>query len=72
MVKKVHITKKHKRIRLKSPKKFDPKSFRIIDPGRVGYTKIIVACPKGKFKKGRCTVGTVAQSILLSRKDFKI
>jgi len=70
--KKVHITKRFKRIRVKSPKYFDKRSFRIKDIGRPGFTKIIVGCKKGKFKKGRCTIGTQTQAVLLSRKDFKI
>ena len=34
-------------------------SFRTI---RRGKKRIVICCPKGKFKDGRCTVGTKAQS----------
>jgi len=71
---KKHLTKKYLRIRVKDPKKFDKRSFRIKDVGREGYTKIIIGCPKGKYdpKKKKCKVGTQTQSILLNRKDFGI
>jgi len=29
-----------------------------------GAARIVVCCPKGKFRRGRCTVGMHAQSIL--------
>ncbi len=66
------ITEDFVRIRQKSPKLFDPRSLRTIDPGKKGFTKFIVGCPKGKFdvKKKRCKVGLQKQSVLLSRKDF--
>ena len=66
------ITEDFVRIRQKSPKLFDPRSLRTIDPGKKGFTKLIVGCPKGKFniKENRCKVGLQKQSILLSRKDF--
>jgi hypothetical protein len=62
---KVHMTKKYKRYRQKSPLKFDPKSFRVKTASRT--TKLIIGCPKGKYKKGRCVVGTRVQSILRKR-----
>lgn len=66
---KVHLTKRYRRIRVKSPSKFDKRSLRIKDVGRKGYTKIIVGCPKGKYdpKKKRCKVGTQTQAILKPR-----
>ena len=68
----VDITKDFVRIRQKEPSLFDKKSFRTVDVGKKGFTKVIVACPKRKFdvKKKRCKVGLQVQSILLSRKDF--
>ncbi len=69
---KTHYTKRYKRIRVKSPSYFDKKSLRIKDVGRKGFTKIIVGCKKGKFKKGRCSIGTKTQAVLLNRKGFKI
>jgi hypothetical protein len=70
----IEYTKRYKRIRVKSPKKFDRRSFRTKDVGRKGFTKIIVACPKGKYnaRKKVCKVGTQTQAILLNRRDFKI
>lgn len=64
---KTHVTKKYKRERIKNPKEFDPKSFRVIDPGRPGHTKMVVACPKGFFKGGRCRVGMQVQAVLRER-----
>lgn len=64
MVKKCEVRGNYRRCRQESPKHFAPKSLRTITRGRV---KIIVGCPKGRFKKGRCTVGTRAQSILYPR-----
>jgi len=71
---KIHITKRFKRIRVKSPKQFDSRSFRIKDVGRKGYTKLIIACPKNKYdaKRKKCKVGTKTQAVLLNRKDFGI
>ena len=43
---------------------FDPRSFRLIARGRSRRkTWILVACPKGKWKRGRCSVGTRAVRI---------
>lgn len=52
------------RKRLISPKKFDPRSFRIKRVGKT--TKLVVGCPKGEYnaKKKKCRVGTRAQSKL--------
>lgn len=71
---KIHYTKRFKRIRIKSPKAFDSRSFRVKDVGRTGFTRIIIGCKKGKYdaRKKRCKVGTQTQSILISRKDFGI
>ncbi len=69
---KLHLTKKYARIRIKNPKYFDKKSLRTKDIGRKGFSKLIIGCKRGKFKKGRCTIGTQTQAVLLSRKDFKI
>lgn len=48
------------RARKVSPAKFDPRSFRIIRRGKI---QIVIGCPRGKWKSGRCSVGTRAQSI---------
>ena len=57
---------KYKRKRIKSPTKFDKRSFRIVDVGRPEHHKIIIGCPKGKYdsKKRMCKVGTQVQAIL--------
>lgn len=70
----VELTKRYKRIRIRDPEEFDPRSLRTIDPGRKGFTKFIVGCPKGKYdpKLEKCKVGTKVQTRLESRKDFKI
>ena len=48
-----------------NPKKCDSHSFRVKKVGK--NTKLIVCCPKNKFKKGRCVVGMKTQSILKKR-----
>lgn len=48
------------RRRLLSPKECAKESFRTVKRG--GRT-ITVCCPRGKFRRGRCRVGTRAQSI---------
>lgn len=40
-------------------------SFRTITRGKV---KLVICCPKGRWRRGRCSVGTRAQSILRSRR----
>jgi len=48
-------------------KNFDRDSFRVkkIMKGRKVVTRLIVGCPKGKFRAGRCKVGTRVQAELL-------
>jgi len=55
---------KHKKVR--DSKLFDKRSFRIVDVGREGHTKIVIGCPKGKWnnRDKRCLVGTKVQSII--------
>lgn len=61
---KIHETERYIRKRMRDPAEFDPRSFRIKDPGRRGHTKLVIACPKGFYHRGRCTVGTHVQAIL--------
>lgn len=61
---KVHTTARYVRRRIQSPRKFDPRSLRTIDPGRPGHTKLIVGCPTGHYKRDRCKVGTEVQAQL--------
>ena len=59
---------KYKHEMKESPKKFDPRSFRVIDikPG----VKATIGCPKGKWddKKNRCKVGTRIQKLMKLKK----
>lgn len=45
------------------PSRFDRRSFRTVSRGDV---RIVVGCPRGKWnaRRGRCTVGLRAQTIL--------
>jgi len=57
---------RYSRTRIASPREFDPRSFRTIDPGRRGHHKLVVACPKGQWdaRRGRCKVGMETQAVL--------
>jgi len=61
VVRKIRETKNFCRERIASPKKFDKRSFRVLKPNK--NTRVTVACPKGKFQKGKCKVGLKTQSI---------
>ncbi len=52
------------RQRLQDPKKFDKRSFRSKRASK--KTRIILACPKGKYdpRRKKCKVGLEAQSIV--------
>ena len=65
MLGKVHRTKAYNRYRQMSPNKCDPKSFRTkkVALGK----KVVICCPKGEYKRDKCRVGTMAQSILKKR-----
>lgn len=65
--KKYHVTDKYVRERLEHPSKFAKGSFRTIPVKGRRDIKIITACPKGKYARGRCRVGTHAQAILRKR-----
>lgn len=62
----VEITKNFRRKRLMSPKKCAPGSFRFkkIGKGR----GLIVCCPRGNYRHGKCAVGTKAQALLTPRR----
>lgn len=62
LMKAVEETPSEIRIRVKPPGKYDPKSFRYITISADKGIKAVVGCPKGKFKGGRCQVGTEIQS----------
>lgn len=59
----IDITKNFCRKRIRSPKQFDRRSFRVVKPNK--NTFITTACPKGKYnpKTKRCKVGLKTQSI---------
>jgi len=50
------------RMRLADPREFDPESFRMKKVK--GGVELVVGCPAGKFHRGKCRVGTKAQSML--------
>lgn len=52
--------------RLEKKSYFDPKSFRWI---RVSpRTQVLIGCKKGRFKRGKCDIGTEAYEIVTERK----
>lgn len=61
----VDVTKNYERHRQFPPSRCAKGSFRTITRGKV---KLVVCCPRGKWRRGRCTVGTRAQSILKPRR----
>lgn len=67
-IRKTSSRAKFKHERIKSPKAFDPRSFRT---KRAGASRIIVGCPRGKYSSsaGRCKVGMRAQSILRPKRN---
>lgn len=54
---------KHRRVRRMSY--FDRRSIRTI---RRGKKRILVGCPKGRYKRGRCRAGTRALSVLTPKR----
>jgi hypothetical protein len=50
--------------------KFDKDSFRTIDI--TGGVKAVVACPKGKYENGKCTVGMESQSFIFDKSKFTV
>lgn len=63
---KVDVTENYRRYRQFAPGRCDKKSFRTMTVNH--DTKMVVCCPKGKFKRGRCKVGLRVQSKLKRRK----
>jgi len=62
----IEETKNYIRERIKDPDYFDKKSFRTI---KKGDHLIIVGCPKGKWKNGRCQAAMELQAILHPKKE---
>jgi len=69
MLKRLDVTKNLYRARILNPKVCDVNSFRVKTLSKKGI-KATICCPVGKFKHGKCTVGTVIQSVLYDRKRF--
>ncbi len=63
-MKKIDCQKTVCRERLMSPKKCARGSFRTKRVGSKSQAKVVVCCPKGKWRKGRCSVGMKAQTLL--------
>jgi len=61
----------YSRTRISSPREFDPRSFRTITPGS-GKHKMVVGCPTGHYKHGRCDVGMEVQSVMRRRNPFML
>lgn len=59
--KNLRITTNYIRERLEPPSKFDRGSFRTVESGE---HRVVVACPKNQYKRGKCLVALQAQSIL--------
>ena len=57
---KVDVTKNFRRFRQRYPKDFEEDSFRTIDPGRPGHTKLVIGRLKGEKT-------TTVQSVLEER-----
>jgi hypothetical protein len=55
-------------MRIRSPKRYDKRSFRIkkVNP----RTMLVIACPKGGYSpsKGKCKVGTEVQSVIKKKR----
>lgn len=55
------------RLRVRSPKEFDSRSFRVKKVGKKRKkTRLVVGCPKGEWRPRakRCRVGTRVQSVI--------
>jgi hypothetical protein len=49
--------------------RFAKKSFRWIKSGR---SWVLIGCPKGKFRRGRCTVGTRAHKVMAAGRSCRV
>lgn len=54
----------------KSTDNYDKDSMRTIVVSEEKGIKAIIGCPKGKFKDGKCTVGTEVLSYLFDKKEW--
>ena len=70
MVKKIHVTRNYYRARVLSPNVCARHSFRLKTLSKRKGIKAVVCCPIRKFKRGRCRVGTLIQSVLYDKDKF--
>jgi len=54
----------------RSSSDFDPDSMRTIEI--TAGIKALIGCPRGKYKNGKCSVGTEVQSYLFDRKKYTL
>lgn len=59
------------RVRVREPSQFDKRSFRSHPIGRSGCTRIIVACPRGKYRGGKCSVGMKTQAYRFKKPCYR-
>ena len=62
---------RYRHSRLKSKSRYDKRSFRTIKIGKHGKL-LRVGCPKGRWKRGRCSVGMKAQGLLTPKRYAKL
>lgn len=62
----VEVTKNYTRRRKMSPRRCSPRSFRTKRLSK--HRTIVVCCPKGHWKRGRCQVGMKLQSELIRKR----
>jgi len=66
---KAHTTEDFHRV-VVSRKKCAPKSFRYKTVSKEKGVKLLVCCPRGEFRKGRCEVGMQARTVLYPKDRY--
>lgn len=61
----IEETDEYIHVRIRSPERYDEESFRVIEFDK--DIKATIGCPKGKFKKGKCQVGTQIQKLMFPK-----
>jgi hypothetical protein len=69
-MKRLDVTKNLYRARIRDPKVCASNSFRIKTLSAEKGIRATVCCPVGKFRAGKCKVGTIVQSVLYDKKKF--
>lgn len=68
---KVEVTEDYIHIRVKNPDLFAKKSFRVIKIGpEEKQISATIGCPKGKYKAGKCQVGTQIQKLMFPTEKY--